>query len=108
MMLQPVLVFIFFTFTSFILIGFINKHRNFSKKKEIVLKVALIFNLTFFLISFSAVMGPKFFEFTGYTVNNTSSDTITAFDETSCFASSILTAVIGLMSVEISRKVNRT
>lgn len=53
-------------------------------------------------------MGPKFFEFTGYTVNNTSSDTITAFDATSCFASSILTAVIGLMSVEISRKVNRT
>ncbi len=45
-------------------------------------------------------MDPSFFQGIGYNVSDASSDTISAFDAPSLFASSILAAALGYMSIE--------
>lgn len=64
----------------------------------------LVFDLTFVLISFSAFMGPTFFKLMDCSVNNTSNDTVTAFDATSLFANSILVSIFAYMSIEMVKK----
>jgi hypothetical protein len=82
----------------------IRKHCSLSKFEQTAMSTAIVVYLTFFLISFSSFIGPAFFQVIGYHVNNTTTDTITAFDATSCLASSILAAIFGLMAIEMSQK----
>ncbi|WP_155396596.1 hypothetical protein [Methanosarcina barkeri] len=103
---HPQIMFIIIAFLGFIfilIVTLIKKHYTLSKTKKTVLGIAVIFYLTFFLISFSAFMGPIFFQKMGYNVNNTTADTITAFDTTNCLASSILAATFGYMAIETSQ-----
>jgi len=52
------------------------------------LEILLFFSLTFWLISFSAVLGPYFFKLMDYNVTNVDY-TITAFDATNCLTRTV-------------------
>ncbi|WP_152558000.1 hypothetical protein [Methanosarcina soligelidi] len=75
------------------------------ENKTDYLKIYLIFCLTIFLFSLSAIIGPFMFDYIGYTVdgiNNTSLGTISAFDATEIFANVLLAALIGFLSFELT------
>ena len=120
MTLSPVIIFFLFIGVGLVLVYFINciktscgsiNHYPLSKTAEStifldILKVALVIDLVFVIISFSASFAPWFFYEMNYTVSNNDFK-ISTVEATNLFTSAILTAVIAYMSVELANNKRR-
>lgn len=103
--MMPNNMFLIITIFLSLIMGIIKLLDNYNKLTEKIrgkLELLMISSFTFWLISFSAVIGPYFFKLMDYNVTNIDY-TITAFDATNCVMSSLLAVVIGYFFIKISR-----
>jgi hypothetical protein len=67
-----------------------------NKTKKDFFETILIFLFAIWLISFSTIIGPSFFNLINYTC--------TSYEATSCFLTSVVAVVIGFMGINYAKK----